>query len=462
MTALDGLAAFLVAPPPAYAAPAALARARMALVDLVGVTLAGTQEPVAAVLRAHHAATAETGACSLIGMGGTATAPTAAFLNGAVGHALDFDDSNFLLGGHPSVAILPGLLALAEARDLSGRAVLESYVAGFEVMCRIAAAVNFHHYEKGWHPTATLGTFGAAAGAARLLGLPQAQAVAALAFAAASASGIKESFGSMAKPVQVGQAASRGVLAAMLAEQGLTAPVTALDGKRGFFEVYDGAGNYDPAKLAIDPEVPELLRSGLKFKRYACCGSTHVAIDAALALRSATKGFDPTAIRSVRLLVNPRRRPHVDRPQIDEPLGAKFSLQYTVAAALIDGAVGLGHFSPQAVARQDIAALMARVAVGDLDGLTGLAQGCALEVDLGGAAPLSVRLDGPQGRDATEFADFLDRKFTDCAGQVLTPAQVAHLHAQLGAFAALPSAGALMRATRPDTTSPARRSGSHD
>lgn len=461
MTALQDLAGFLAAPPPAYAACEPLSRARMALVDLIGVTLAGTEEPVAGVLAAHHAATGETGACSLIGMAGSATPPTAAFLNGAVGHALDFDDSNFLLGGHPSVAILPGLLALAEARNLSGLAVLDAYVAGFEVLCRIAAAVNFHHYEKGWHPTATLGTFGAAAGAARLLRLSQPQVLAALAFAAASASGVKESFGSMAKPVQVGQAASRGTLAAMLAEQGLTAPATALDGPRGFFEVYDGAGNYDPAQLAIDPDEPELMRSGLKFKRYACCGSTHVAIDAALALRR-LEGFDAAAIRSVRLLVNPRRRPHVDRPQIDEPLGAKFSLQYTVVAALIDGAVGLGHFSPQAVARRDIAALMARVSVGDLDGMSGLAQGCVLEVDVGTAAPLAVGLDGPQGRDVTEFADFLDRKFTDCAGQVLTPARVAQLHAQLGGFAALPSAGALMRAMRPDTYPHATRSRSHD
>jgi 2-methylcitrate dehydratase PrpD len=449
MAALDDLAGFLVSPPPAYSASESIERARMALVDLVGVTLAGTREPVARVLLTHHAATGEQGPCGLMGSTHTAAPASAAFLNAAVGHALDLDDSNFVLGGHPSVVILPGLLALAEARNLPGLAVLEAYVAGFEVMCSISAAVNLHHYEAGWHPTATLGTFGAAAGAARLMRLSHDRTVAALALAAASASGVKESFGSMAKPFQVGQAASRGVLAAQLAELGMTAPATALDGPRGFFEVYNGAGNYDATALVIDPDAPELMRSGLKFKRYACCGSTHVAIDAAIALRQA-EGFDAEAIGSVRLNVNPRRRPHVDRPRIDEPLAAKFSLQYTVAAALLDGHVGLEHFSPAAIGRKDISRLMERVTVGDLDGLDDLAQDCELEVDTA-RSMLSVRLDGPRGRDASDFAAFLDGKFADCAGQVLAPGAVARLRELLDGFAGLPSPAALIRAARPST-----------
>jgi 2-methylcitrate dehydratase PrpD len=179
--------------------------------------------------------------------------------------------------------------------------------------------------------------------------------------------------------------------------------------------------------------VPELMRSGLKFKRYACCGSTHVGIDAAVALRQ-TEGFEAAAIERVRLNVNPRRRPHVDRPKIDEPLGAKFSLQYTVAAALLDGLVGLGHFSQASVRRRDIAELMAKVTVGNLDGLSDLAQGCVLEVDTA-QATLSISLDGPQGRDVTEFAGFLNQKFEDCAGQVLDVGRVARLRDLLDGFA---------------------------
>jgi 2-methylcitrate dehydratase PrpD len=461
MTALDDLSAFVVAPPPAYAAPGPRERARMALVDLVGVTLAGTREPVADLLAAHHAATGESGPCGLIGLSGSATACSAAFINAAIGHALDFDDSNFVLGGHPSVVIYPGLIALAQARGASGRAVLDAYVAGFEVMSRIAAAVNLHHYEKGWHPTATLGVFGAAAAAARLLGLPQQQTVATLALAAASASGIKESFGSMAKPVQVGQAASRGVLAALLAERGVTAPATALDGPRGFFAVYNGAGNFDVSRLAVDPDEPELMRSGIKFKRYACCGSTHVAIDAALALRS-QPGFDAGSILAVQLDVNPRRRPHVDRPQITEPLGAKFSLQYTVAAALLDGAVGLDHFSPASVRRPDLAALMRRVTVGDLSDQPDLSQHCALSVTLAGKRTLSVRLDGPQGRDVADYAVYMKQKFNDCAGQALPGERVALLDQYLDDFAGLESVTPLVRASLPAPASRNPRNGTHD
>lgn len=457
MAVLDDLAGFLAAPPPAYIAPEPLERARMALVDLIGVTLAGTREPLAGVLSAFQSASGENGPCTLIGQPGTVTPASAAFLNGASGHALDYDDSSFVLGGHPSVVIYPGLLALAEARGLAGSDVLSSYVAGFEVMCRIAAVVNFHHYEKGWHPTATLGVFGAAAGAARLLRLSQAKTVVALAFAAASASGLKESFGSMAKPVQVGRAASCGVLAATLAEHGLTAPATALEGPRGFFNVYNGEGTYDLAQVAIDPGRPELMRSGLQFKRYACCGTTHVAIDAALDLRE-QDGFDAGAIEDIRLEVNARRRPHVDRPVIDDPLGAKFSLQFTVAAALLDGYVGLDHFTPAAIARRDISALMGRVAVGDFEGgAAQLGQPCRLQVTMAGGRQLTVRLDGPRGRSVAEYTHYMDRKFTDCASQVLTSEAVAALRAQLDAFPASPSVVPLLRATRPFLdTEPAR------
>lgn len=455
---LGALGAFLAAPPPAYRSDAARARARMALVDLLGVTIAGTREPLADLLAAHHAANADRGAASLIGLAGTASPTQAAFLNGALGHALDFDDSSFVLGGHPSVVILPGLLALAEAGGHGGRAVLEAYVAGFEVLSRIAAAVNFHHYEKGWHPTATLGVFGAAAGAARLLGLDAGRAATALALAASCASGTKESFGTMAKPLQVGQAASRGVLAAQLAALGATAPASALDGARGYFALYNGAGTVAPDRLAIDPDMPELMRSGLRFKRYACCGATHVAIDAALQLR-AQDGFEPTRIADVRLDVNPRRRPHVDRPVISEPLGAKFSLQYTVAAALLDGAVGLGHFTPEAVRRPDIAALMARVRVGDLPAAEGLAQPCRLEVTLDDGRSLRACLDAPLGRETDAYAAYMERKFHDCAGRALPPAAVARLWDMLGGIDGAEALTPLLRATQP-AASAARQPGS--
>src|SRR5207253_7732467 len=125
----------------------------------------------------------------------------AALVNGTASHALDFDDCSNTLGGHPSVPILPGLFALADAMPVSGRDFLAAYIAGFETETRIARGVNFHHYEKGWHPTATLGTFGSAAASSHLLGLDARRTATALSLAASLASGIKANFGTMTKPL---------------------------------------------------------------------------------------------------------------------------------------------------------------------------------------------------------------------------------------------------------------------
>src|SRR3954463_10249441 len=137
-------------------------RAKLALIDFTGVAIAGSVEPVAKII-AKHIARSTHGGATVIGEGFRATAGDAALANAVAGHALDFDDSSFVLGGHPSVTLLPALLAVGEVRGSSGRDILDAYVVGFEVMMKFARAVNFEHYEKGWHPTATLGTFGTAA-----------------------------------------------------------------------------------------------------------------------------------------------------------------------------------------------------------------------------------------------------------------------------------------------------------
>jgi 2-methylcitrate dehydratase PrpD len=455
MSALGPLADFIAGPPPSYAAPEVLDRATLAVIDLVAVTLGAALEPVATMLVEYHLEASGAGAASVIGQGARATPVDAAFINGAIGHALDYDDSNFVLGGHPSVTILPGLFALGEARNCSGRDVLEAYIVGFEVMTRIAAAVNFHHYEKGWHPTATLGVFGAAGAASRMLRLDCKRAMNALGLAASCASGIKENFGTMTKPIQVGQAASKGLLMALLAARGATASTTALDGRRGFFELYNGAGEYQASALEIDARQPELMRSGIMFKRYACCGSTHVGIDAALELK-ARHGFDAADISAIRLNINRRRIPHVDRPGVDEPLEAKFSLQYTLAAALRDGAVGLSQFTAAAIARPDIKALMAKVTVGAVpDATNALGQPCVLEVDLDDGRTLSTRLDGPVGRDIGAYPQYMERKFADCALQVLDEDAAEELFSRLRAFGDQALVSSVMAAT---STQPRRAS----
>ena len=171
----------------------------------------------------------------------------AALINGTASHALDFDDCSNTLGGHPSAPILPALWAIAPGS--SGKAFIAAYAAGFECETRLARAVNFHHYEKGWHPTATLGTFGSAAACAHLLALNVEQTATALALAASMASGIKANFGTMTKPFHVGHTTRNGLLAALLAKEGMTANIGALEHTQGFFAVYNGAGNFKPERF---------------------------------------------------------------------------------------------------------------------------------------------------------------------------------------------------------------------
>ena len=182
INSLETLVDLVTNPPADLLRPEAREIAVMALTDLTGVTLAGVTEEVAAIVAALVGGSASSGA-SIVGSGAIVSEADAALVNATIGHALDFDDSSFVLGGHPSVVIYPALLAVAEARGKSPANVISAYLVGLEALSRISRAVNFAHYEKGWHPTATLGIFGAAAGAAHLLRLDPARTAHALGIA---------------------------------------------------------------------------------------------------------------------------------------------------------------------------------------------------------------------------------------------------------------------------------------
>ena len=245
--------------------------AKVALLDTIGVTLAGAREPTARIAADVLDVDALPGPALVLGGRTRTRALDAALVNGAAAHALDFDDCNNTIGGHPSVPILPALIALAEERHASGHDVLLAYVTGFEVETRIARAVHFHHYEKGWHPTATIGIFGCAAACARLLGLDAARTATALAIAASFASGLKSNFGTMTKPLHVGHCTRNGLFAALLAERGYTAGNLAFEHRQGFFEVFNGTGNYDASKIFAQWAAPlDIIRPGIAIKQYPC------------------------------------------------------------------------------------------------------------------------------------------------------------------------------------------------
>src|SRR5438034_4229323 len=187
--------------------------ARQCVLDYFGVALAGADDPLAQILLDEFSEAGGAAQASVIGHKVRLPALSAALVNGAIGHALDYDDVNLAMPGHPSVAILPGLLALAEARQSSGREIIVAFVAGYETACRIGMALRPGHYNLGFHATGTVGAFGAAAPCARLLGLNAATTAQALGIAGTQASGLKSQFGTMCKPFHAGKASQNGLLA---------------------------------------------------------------------------------------------------------------------------------------------------------------------------------------------------------------------------------------------------------
>jgi len=432
MNRLEQIASFVAETPGRSISQTAIECAKLALVDFAGVAVAGSLEPVSRIVARHVQRTAS-GNATVIGARFRVSAADATLANATMGHALDFDDSSFVLGGHPTVTMLPALLAVGQERGDSGRDVLEAYIIGFEVMMKIARAVNFEHYEKGWHPTATLGTFGTAAAVARLLQLPAGAVRNALGLAASMSSGIKANFGSMAKPLQVGHASQSGLLCAQLAAEGATASHAALEGKQGFLAAYNGAGQYRAEELTRFGGTLEIVHPGLKFKKYPCCGATHAPIDAAL--RLAKEGpLSSDEIESVTIAINQRRLPHVDRPVVANGLEAKFSLQYTVAAALLHGEVSLRHFSDAAVGKTDIQRLVARVNATGADRGDSLSQACELTVQFKNGDRRCIRLDDAEGRAADNYRTYMTAKFTDCIGQVFERGYALDLLPRLIAF----------------------------
>src|SRR5499426_1029005 len=252
----------------------AVEAARRAILDCLGVMLAGSVEPAARIVTDVARAEGGSPLATVVGSSLRTGAVWAALANGTAAHALDFDDTNFAMMGHPSAPVLAAALAAGELALADGRALVHAFLLGFEVETTMATVMNPPHYEKGFHATGTLGTMGASAAASRLLGLDAGQTRAALSLAASQASGLKENFGTMTKPFHAGHAARSGVLAALLARDGFTASEQALEGPQGFLAVL-GAGTRETAALATLGSPWKIVTSGVAVKPYASCACTH-------------------------------------------------------------------------------------------------------------------------------------------------------------------------------------------
>ncbi len=303
---------------------------KQALLDFIGVTIAGMEEPLARILREEALEQGGNPQATIIGTGERTSVQQAALINGSAGHAHDYDDVATAMTGHPTVPVAPVVLALAEQKRLSGAEVISAFATGVDAECIVARFAGNSHYQQGWHSTGTLGSFGAAAAAAVSLNLDEDATARALGIAGTQAAGLKSQFGTMCKPLHAGHAAATGAQAANLAAKGFSSRTDILEAEQGFVDTQSTSA--DPEKFDRALEDPSYTQD-ICFKYHAACYLTHSAIEATNLLCE-QNAFDPNQIKAVTVVVD---KGHFKVCNIQEPstgLEAKFSLRLTVAMAL--------------------------------------------------------------------------------------------------------------------------------
>jgi 2-methylcitrate dehydratase PrpD len=340
---------------------------------------------------------------TIVGHGRRARASDAVLINGAMGHALDFDDVIMPMG-HPTVPVAPVVLALAQQRGASGAAVLEAFIAGVETECRIARLLGPSHYAMGWHTTATTGAFGAAASAAHLLGVEGEALAHAFGLAGTQAAGLKSCFGTMSKPLHPGKAAQNGLLAARLAARGFTSDTDILGSAQGFTATQSTTA--DPTGALAERTQPWVVEA--LFKYHAACYLTHDSIEAANQVRS-EEHIAPESIEAVSVRVPSG---HLGVCNIQAPatgLECKFSLRMTTALALSgEDTFQEALFSDATARRPDLVALRDKVSIDP----TQVGRGCVVTVRLKDGRRLERTGDVSQPlRDLALQQDKLERKF---------------------------------------------------
>ena len=286
----------------------------------------------------------------------------AAFANGALAHGLDFDDMLKPVIGHPSAPVVAAALPVAEARGLDGRRFLEGCTAGLETAGRLGELLNVGHYRKGWHPTSVLGTMAAAAAVSRMIGLDRTGTGRALGIAATFAGGIRGTFGTPAKGLQVGNAARGGVEAALLAEAGFEMHLDVMERRFGFFEMFsdDGLAERRDAPAAAPGPAGTIARHGMGYKRYPSCGRIQPAADTLLWLRRKHR-LVPDDVAATRCGTYDMAVRTLSFPRPQNGYEARYSMHYCLAAALQHGELGLTHFHDRQTKDARVSALIDRI-----------------------------------------------------------------------------------------------------
>ena len=417
----------------------AIATGKRCVIDGLGVTLAGSTTRCSEILRDYVRRSDRSADAAVFGPDPfRASAASAALVNGASGHALDFDDTQlstsadriFGLMTHPTVPPLAAALALGERQGVSGAQFLEAFLIGFEVECKIAEAIHPLHYKKGFHSSGTVGTFGSMAATARLLRLDREATAHAVAIAASMASGIRVNFGTMTKPLHVGRAAQNGVIAAELAAAGFTGGHDALDPPWGFFQVFGDGFDVDRIVGALGNPYT-IVSPGVSIKPYPCGVLGHPMMDAMRRLVTA-HDVKPDEIAAIRLragsnILNPLRY-----SLAHNELEAKFCPAFMLAAVALRRKAGIHEFTDQFVQSAPVQHLMTkveRILDPEIEARGFEKIRSTVEVDLHDGRRLVEHADERYrgGPDLPFTRDDLHEKFAECAARVLPPASIVEI-----------------------------------
>ncbi|HVX29131.1 MAG TPA: MmgE/PrpD family protein [Nitrolancea sp.] len=396
----------------------AVTMARRSLLDWIGSALRGGSVEPARIARGVAERSMAGSRATVLATGQHLSALGAAFANGAASHVIELDDLHQGSTFHPAAPIIPAALAIAEREGSSGAELLRAIVLGYDVAIRIAEAVNPSHY-RYWHPTGTCGVFGSATAVGVLLGLNEEQLMQALGSAGTQASGLWQFLadGAMSKALHTAHAAHDGIIAAELARDGFTAASAILEGPRGFFAA--------TAETADETRITDRLGTHFKivengFKRHACCGHTHTAIDAALELRPSLDGqsIEQVEIDTYRVALD-----ITDRVDPHTPYEAKFSIQYAVATGLLEGRAGLEDFTDEHIADREIQRLLRRTEAREQPAFTANYPGAwasTVRVTLNDGSHHEATVQHPKGMPANPMNDAeIEQKFHDLVDGVV-------------------------------------------
>lgn len=436
---------------------------KRAILDTVGVSIAAARDEAVAILCETLAGRGGNPTATIIGRGQRADVLSAALINGVMAHALDYDDVNDSCMGHPSAPLVPAVLALGEELGSSGAQVLEAFLIGFELECKLGLAIGNAHYAKGWHATATTGAMGAAAACAKLLSLDPDRIGMALGIAASSSAGLRINFGTMTKPFHVGQAARAGLMAALLASNGFTASSDILDHPIDYTRVFADKSEADSSRIVGTLGNPwDIVSPGLVVKKFPCCNSTHRTIDATLALTS-QHSPSPDAIENVVISMPPGEDIPLIYSRATTGLEGKFSMQYCVASAVFDGKVTLDTFQQDHVDRAEVQRIsgLVNLKYDDSQAPVVINSGGYIDVTINmkDGHSFTRRIDKARGTPDHPLTDEeIAEKFRSCAVRTLDPSQVEQAASQIFSLQNLPDIRDLMAAIAAPAMAPARGS----